>query len=66
MTQEPRPTFSEDATDPRDVLATLRPQAYGDSGPQKIRDPLVEPLWTGVRTLASVDARRRRPGRRRG
>jgi hypothetical protein len=55
MTQEPRPTAFEDTTDPREVLATLRPQAYGDSGPQKIRDPLVEPLWTGVRTLASVD-----------
>ena len=56
MTQEARPTGSEEATDPREVLATLRPQAYGDSGPQKIRDPLVEPLWTGVRTLAAVDA----------
>ena len=55
MTQEPRPICSEDATDPREVLATLRPQAYGDSGPQKIRYPLVEPLWAGVRTLASVD-----------
>ena len=55
MTQEARPTGSEDSTDPRQVLATLRPQAYGDSGPHKIRDPLVEPLWAGVRTLASVD-----------
>ena len=56
MTQEARPTGSEDSTDPRQVLATLRPQAYGDGGPQKIRDPLIEPLWTGVRTLAAVDA----------
>ena len=56
MTQEARPTGSEEATDPREVLATLRPQAYGNSGPQKIRDPLVEPLWIGVRTLAAVDA----------
>ena len=56
MTQEARPTGSEDATDPRGILATLRPQVYGDSPPQKIRDPLVEPLWTGVRTLAAVDA----------
>ena len=56
MTQELRPTRPEEATDPREVLATLRPQAYGDSGPQKIRDALVEPLWTGVRTLAAVDA----------
>jgi bifunctional non-homologous end joining protein LigD len=56
MTQEARPTGAEEATDPREILATLRPQAYGDSGPQKIRDPLVEPLWTGVRGLAAVDA----------
>ena len=56
MTQEARPTGSEEATDPREVLATLRPQAYGNSGPQKIRDPLIEPLWAGVRTLAAVDA----------
>jgi ATP-dependent DNA ligase len=56
MTQDARPPRSEETTDPREVLATLRPQAYGDSGPQKIRDPLVEPLWTGVRSLAAVDA----------
>ena len=56
MTQEARPTGSEGATDPREVLATLRPQAYGNSGPQKIRDPLVEPLWIGVRILTAVDA----------
>ncbi len=56
MTQEARPTGSEEATDPREILATLRPQAYGDSGPQKVRDPLIEPLWTGVRSLAAVDA----------
>src|SRR6478735_8580376 len=55
MTQEARPTGSEEAIDPREVLATLRPQAYGNNGPQKIRDPLVEPLWVGVRILAAVD-----------
>jgi len=56
MTQEARANGSEGATDPREVLDTLRPQAYGNSAPQKIRDPIVEPLWTGVRTLAAVDA----------
>jgi len=55
MAQDARPTGPEEATDPREILATLRPQAYGNSNPQKIRDPLVEPLWTGVRTLAAVD-----------
>jgi hypothetical protein len=52
MTHETRPTEPL----PREVLATLRPQAFGNGAPQKIRDPLVEPLWTGVRTLAAVDA----------
>ena len=56
MTQEARPTGPEEAADPREILATLRPQAYGNRRPQKIRDPLVEPLWVGVRTLAAVDA----------
>src|SRR4249919_1126314 len=56
MTQEARPTGPEEATDPREVLATLRPQAYGNSNPSKIRDPLVEPLWAGVRIFAAVDA----------
>jgi hypothetical protein len=40
---------------PREVLATLRPQAFGNGSPQRVRDPIVEPLWTGVRTLAAVD-----------
>ena len=52
MTQDPRPA---EPTMARDVLETLRPQAYGNSAPQKIRDPLVEPLWTGLRALAAVD-----------
>ena len=56
MTKEARPTGPGEATDARGVLATLRPQAYGNSGPQKIRDPLVEPLWVGVRILTAVDA----------
>jgi ATP-dependent DNA ligase len=55
MTHEARQTGAENATDPREFLATLRPQAFGNSAPQKIRDPLIEPLWTGVRTLAAVD-----------
>lgn len=56
MTEETRPTGSEEATDPRALLATLRPQAYGNSKLDKIRNPLIEPLWIGVRTLAAVDA----------
>ena len=52
MTHEPQ--HAEPAL-ARHVLETLRPQAYGNSSPQKVRDPLVEPLWTGLRTLAAVD-----------
>ena len=40
---------------PRDLLATLRPQVYAKGAPQKVVDPIVEPLWVGVRTLAAVD-----------
>ena len=57
MTKEARPTGPGEATDARGVLATLRPQAYGNSKLDKIRNPLIEPLWIGVRTLAAVDAR---------
>ena len=52
MTQETRPPGSRV---PRQIIATLRPQTYGNIAPHKIRDPLVEPLWTGVRALAAVD-----------
>ena len=55
MTQERRPGGFATSGDPHQVLATLRPQAYGNGAPQKVRDPLVEPLWTGVRALAAVD-----------
>ena len=40
---------------PRQLIETLRPQVYGNGPPHKVRDPLVEPLWTGVRALAAVD-----------
>lgn len=55
MTQETRPNASASSADPWQLLATLRPQAYGNGAPQKVRDPLIEPLWTGVRALAAVD-----------
>ena len=45
---------------PRALLATLRPQVYGKSSPSKVVDPIIEPLWVGVRSLAGVDAGRRR------
>jgi len=52
MSQE---SSSPEATRPRDLLATLRPQIYGKSSPNNVVDPIVEPLWVGVRALAGVD-----------
>jgi ATP-dependent DNA ligase len=39
----------------REALRTLRPQIYGTGSPYKIPDPIIEPLWTGIRALGSVD-----------
>src|SRR3954454_21492113 len=47
------PALPEDG--PRGLLATLRPQIYGKSSPGKVVDPIIEPLWIGVRALAGVD-----------
>ena len=41
---------------PRSLLRTLRPQIYGKESPNKIDDPIIEPLWIGVRSLAGVDS----------
>lgn len=38
------------------VLARLRPQPFGSGNLDRIRDPLIEPLWSGVRALAAVEA----------
>ena len=46
------------ATDPTAAAQTWRPQAFGDRWAGAIEDPLVEPLWTGLRVLAHVDAGR--------
>ncbi len=43
-------------TDARAVLASLRPQAFGDGRPDRVTDPIVEPLWAGIRALAAIDA----------
>jgi ATP-dependent DNA ligase len=55
MTQEIQPDGPAASSATRELLATLRPQDFGDRGPQEVRDPIVEPLWTGVRVLAAVD-----------
>jgi ATP-dependent DNA ligase len=53
---------SSDAGAPRVVaesamtaIAALRPQRFGTENPGRIPDPLVEPIWAGIRALAAVD-----------
>jgi hypothetical protein len=45
-------------TAPGSVALDWRPQGFGNSRAAAIDDPLVEPLWSGVRVLAHVDAGR--------
>src|SRR5215471_3169587 len=42
------------ATDARAAASTWRPQEFGAKRAGDIRDPLVEPLWNGLRVLAFV------------
>jgi ATP-dependent DNA ligase len=42
------------ARDAQSAAATWRPQRYSESGGD-VTDPLIEPLWTGLRVLALVD-----------
>lgn len=39
----------------RAALVELRPQPFGHGHPGRVLDPLIEPLWTGVRALAAID-----------
>ena len=54
MTNE---TTAAEAALAREVLPTLRPQGFGKGDPYRVSDPIVEPLWAGVRALAAVDDR---------
>ena len=44
-----------DSTDARTALARLRPQPYGTGNPRRVVDPIVEPMWSGIRALAGID-----------
>lgn len=39
----------------RAALASLRPQVLGSGNPGRVLDPIVEPLWTGIRSLAAIE-----------
>jgi ATP-dependent DNA ligase len=40
-----------------DDRRTWRPQAFGRRATRQVRDPIVEPLWSGIRVLAHVAGR---------
>ena len=37
------------------TVRDLRPQSFGSAAAHTVKDPVVEPLWLGVRVLAAVD-----------
>lgn len=43
-----------DDRDPHDLARPLRPQAFGSTKATAIGDPLVEPMWPGLRVIAAV------------
>ena len=53
-TGEPRQ--APEPSDPRSNPADLRPQVFGDGSPGRVPDPVIEPLWTGIRALATIEA----------
>ncbi len=49
----------DDPTGARAFLPTVRPQIYGSGAPDKVLDPIIEPLWVGIRALAGSRRGRR-------
>lgn len=52
------PTFYRAAgatADVFDLARGLRPQAFGSTSSKAVDDPLVEPLWAGVRVIAAAE-----------
>ena len=46
---------SIDSIDARTALAGLRPHPVGNGHPGRVLDPIIEPLWSGIRALAAID-----------
>ena len=40
-----------------ETLRTWRPETYGRKGTKSVPNPIVEPLWVGLRVLAGLDRR---------
>src|SRR6266566_1887143 len=49
------PTDTDTNTAAGSAALKWRPQGFGKSRAAAIDDPIVEPLWTGIRVLAHVD-----------
>ncbi len=49
-----QPRHAPGRSDARSNPADLRPQIFGDGNPARVTDPVIEPLWTGVRALATI------------
>lgn len=45
----------DSASSAREIAAALRPQAFGRGRSDQILDPILEPLWYGLRVIASAD-----------
>ena len=44
--------------DPLELARSIRPQAFGSESSGRVAEPIVEPLWSGVRVLAAAHAGR--------
>lgn len=51
-----QPRHALGPSDARSNPADLRPQVFGDGNPGRVPDPVIEPLWTGIRALATIEA----------
>jgi len=40
--------------DPLELARSIRPQAFGDRSANHIAEPVVEPMWSGVRVIAAA------------
>jgi hypothetical protein len=54
MPSQGAPVATDEPTGAHAFLATVRPQVYGTGAPDKVLDPLIEPLWVGIRALAAI------------
>jgi len=50
----PAMTGSTDGASALDLARTVRPTEYGHASSDKIVEPVVEPMWTGVRVIAAA------------